>query len=236
MADVSLSDLGSSSSPLAGLEASDYAGYGSGGNASSPLDLLSGSGGGYGSAAALGIGALGFGAILGQGESPLPQQFGQLTGNVPYLQNTGAGLAQEGHGLIEQGQSALAMGQAGQLTAPQQAQLQQYQSGLTNQSRQQWAAMGRNPDQDSAFIGQTADIDAKVNAMAQQEIQTTIQLGLGEISGGNALAGQGLGYESAANQALIAAGQAQLAQDKAYSDSLTGAFSAIGKLFGAAIL
>jgi hypothetical protein len=207
-----------------------------------PLSLSSGNGlssssGGFdmGSAATLGIGALGFGAILGRGESPLPGQYGDLTGSVPNLRGTAAGLEGQGSALVKQGTEALGMGQRGELTPEQQAQLNVYRKGLDNTSRQQWANMGRNPDQDTSFISQTANIDERVNAMAAQEIQTTIQLGLGEISGGNSLIGQGLGFENAANQALLQAGQAQLAQDKNYSDSLTSAFSAIGKMAGAVL-
>lgn len=230
MADVSLSDLGSRSNPLGGLDASDYQGWGSGGNISGPGDI---SGAGWGSAAALGVGALGFGSILAKGESPLPQQFQQMEGNVPGMLQTGQGLVGQGQGLVGQGQSALAMAQAGQLTPEQQAQLKVYSGGLTNQARQQFYNSGQNPDESSAFISTTANIDAQVNAMAQQQIQTTIQLGLGEISSGNSLIGQGAGFENAANQVLLQAGQAQLQQDKDYSSSLTSAFSSIATLFGA---
>jgi len=185
-------------------------------------------------AGALGAGALGFGALLAQGPGSLPTQYGQLTAGVPGLQTEAHTLEAEGSGLVGKGQEALAMGQRGELTAPQQAQLKQYSGGLTNQARQQYMNMGRNPDQDTSFISATADIDSKVNAMAQQQIQTTIQLGLGEISSGSSLTGQGLGFENAANQALLAAGQAQLQQDKSYSDSLTSAFTSIGSMFAKA--
>jgi hypothetical protein len=83
MADVSLSDLGSSSSPLAGLDASDYEGYGSGGNASSPFDMSSS---GMAGAGMLGVGALGFGALMAQGPGQLPAQYGQLQASVPGMQ------------------------------------------------------------------------------------------------------------------------------------------------------
>src|ERR1700733_5024855 len=126
-----------------------------------------------------GVGAIGLGALLAQGPGSLPSEYGQLTGNVPNLQNMGQTSFNEGQGLIGQGQSALAMAQAGQLTAPQQAQLGQFQSGLTNQARQQFYSMGQDPDKSTGFVTQTANIDAQVNAMAQQEIQSTIQLGLG---------------------------------------------------------
>jgi hypothetical protein len=230
MADNSLDNLAMGSS-LAGDPLSLSAGNGLTSSSSS-------SSGGFdmGSAGALGAGALGLGAMLFKGEAPLPSQFGDLTSSVPNLRGQAGQLETQGHTLVGQGTDALAMAQRGELTAPQKAQLGQYETGLTNQARQQWASMGRNPDQDTSFISQTADIDAKVNAMAQQEIQTTIQLGLGEISGGNSLASTGLGFENAANQALITAGQAQLQQDKNYSDSLTAAFTSIGKMFGAMAL
>lgn len=209
-----------------------------------PLDLGSFTGGGSsgsgfnlsgGDIGALGLGALGFAAILGQGESPLPTEFTSLQQSVPTLQSQGSQAFGLGTGLVNQGQSALAMAQRGELTPEQQAQLKEYSTGLTSQARQQFYNMGRNPDADTGFLTQTANIDTQVNAMAQQQIQSTIQLGLGEISGGSGLMGQGLGFESAANQALIAAGDAQLKQDQNYSDSLTNAFGSIAKVFGAVL-
>jgi hypothetical protein len=232
MADVSLSDLGSSSNPLPGLDASDYEGFGSGGNISGSIGDP-GSSSLFSSAGALGLGALGLGAILGQGGASLPPQFQQLESNVPGMMSTGQGLVGQGQGLVGQGQQALAMGQAGTLTPEQQAQLKVYSTGLTNQARQQFYNMGTSPDSNTAFLSTTADIDTKVNAMAQQQIQTTIQLGLGEISGGSSLIGQGQGFENAANQILLQTGQAQLQADKNYSDSLTSVFSSIAKMLPA---
>lgn len=182
----------------------------------------------------LALGGAGLGAMLAMGPGSLPQQYGDLTGAVPGMRAEGHVLEGEGQALIGQGTEALRMAQHGELTPEQQAQLKQYSTGLTNQTRQQFAAMGRNPDQDTGFITQTANNDAQVNAMAQQQIQTTIQLGLGQISGGSSLSGQGLQFESAANQALIAAGEAQIKLDQAYSSSLTSAFGAIGQMFGVA--
>ena len=234
MADVSLSDLGSSSNPLPGLDASDYEGFGSGGNISGALgdpgssSLFSGAG-------ALGVGALGLGAILGMGPGSLPPQFGQMQSEVPGMLSTGQGLVSQGQGLVGQGQSALAMAQAGQLTPEQAAQVQVYGTGLTNQARQMYYNMGIDPGKDTSFLSTTADIDTKVNAMAQSQIQSTIQLGLGEISGGSSLIGQGLGFDNAANQILLQAGQAQLQQDKNYSDSLTSVFSGIAKMLPGAL-
>jgi hypothetical protein len=220
-----MSDLGVFDQPTYTGETPDLGG----GSSSSLFGGLNGSQ--LGGAAALGVGALGFGSILAKGESPLPAQYGQAEGQVPWLQSTGQGLVGQGSGLVSQGQSALAMAQAGQLTPEQQAQLSVYGSGLTNQARQQFYNMGQNPDQSTAFLSTTADIDAHINAMAQQQIQTTIQLGLGEISSGNSLISQGAGFENAGNQILLQAGQAQLQQDKDYSSSLTSAFSSIGSLF-----
>jgi hypothetical protein len=234
VADVSLSDLGSSSNPLSGLDASDYEGFGSGGNISGvPGDP--GSNSFLGSAGALGLGALGLGSLLAQGPGPLPGEFANLKYNAATMTDTGQGLTTQGQGLVSQGQSALAMAQRGELTPEQQAQVSQYGTGLTNQARQMYYNMGVSPDSNTSFLSTTADIDAKVNAMAQQQIQSTIQLGLGEISGGSSLIGQGLGFENAANQVLLQAGQAQLQQDKAYSDSLTSVFGSIAKLLPAVL-
>jgi hypothetical protein len=230
MADVSLSDLGSSSNPLPGLDSSDYTGFGTGGNVSG-VDF---SGSQMAGAGALGIGALGFGALLAQGPGQLPPQFGELQAQVPGMESSAAALEAQGSGLVGQGQQALAMGQAGQLTPEQQAQLKQYSTGLTNQSRQMFFNMGRNPDADTAAITQQGNVDAQVNAMAQQQIQTTIQLGLGEISGGSSLIGQGLGFQNAANNVLLQAGEAQLKSDQAYSSNLMSAFTSIGTLFAKA--
>ena len=193
------------------------------------------SGGQLGGAAMLGVGALGLGAILGEGESPLPQEFSQLTASVPGLQSQGSTLFGEGQTFEGQGAQALQMAQNGQLTPQQQAQLSLYSGGLKNQTAQTFASMGRNANQDTTAISQQADNDAKVNAMAQQQIQSTIALGLGETSAGASFSGQALGYENAANQALVEAGNAQLKQDQAYSSALTGAFSAIGTLLGGGI-
>jgi hypothetical protein len=186
-------------------------------------------------AGVLGLGALGIGSMIAQGPGNLPPAFQELTANVPGLEAQGAQTYGQGQSLVEQGQSALSMAQAGQLTPEQQAQVQTYGTGLTNQARQMYSNMGVNPDQDTSFLSTTANIDTQVNAMAQQQIQSTIQLGLGELSGGNSLISEGLGFENAANQALLQAGQAQIQQDQQYSSSLTGAFGAIGSLFGSVV-
>jgi hypothetical protein len=194
-------------------------------------------GGGLSGSSALGLGSLtigagGLAAILGQGESPLPSEFSQLTASVPTLQSQGATVFGEGQGYLNQGAQALQMAQNGQLTQPQQAELDLYSQGLKNQTAQTYAGMGRNANQDTSAISSQAHNDEMVNAMAQKEIQTTIALGLGETSAGGSLTGQALGFESAANQALIAAGNAQLQQDKDYSSALTGAFSSIAQILG----
>lgn len=199
-----------------------------------------GGGGGLSSSSALGLGSLavgagGLAAILGQGESPLPQEFSQLTNNnVPWLESSAQTLFSGGQNLTSQGADALRMAQNGQLTAPQQAQLQLFREGESNKAQQTYASMGRNINQDTSGISTQSHIDAEVNAMAQQQIQTTIALGLGETSAGNSMIGQSLSFENAANQALVQAGEAQLKQDAAYSSALTGAFSSIGQILGMA--
>ena len=75
------------------------------------------------------------------------------------------------------------MAQQGQLTGPQQAQLNLYRQGLQNQAQQTYASMGRNINQDTSGISTQAHIDEQVNAMSQQQIQSTIALGLGRDAG-----------------------------------------------------
>lgn len=183
----------------------------------------------------LGLGAAGLGLILGQGVAPLPSQYQTLQGDVPQETAEATGLEAGGAALSGQGAQALQMAQQGQLTPEQQAQLTLYQQGLQNQGIQTYAAMGRNFNQDTSAISTQGEIDTQVNAMAQQQIQTTVALGLGELSAGSNMTQEGLGFQNAANQALIAAGQAQLQLDTNYSNALTGVFSAIGSMAGAFI-
>lgn len=196
--------------------------------------------GGLSSSGALGLGSLaiggaGLGYLLSQGEPPLPTEFGQLTANVPGMEAQAQTLFGEGQGLTTQGTQALEMAQKGELTPEQQAQLKLYQGGLTNTAQQTFASMGRNINQDTSGISAQGNIDTQVNAMAQQQIQSTIALGLGELSAGSNMTGQALSFENAADSALIAAGQAQIQQDKSYSDSLTSVFSSIGNILGGAV-
>jgi hypothetical protein len=193
---------------------------------SSPLSL-----GSVGTAAAGGAGLAG---ILSLGETAPPWEFGQVASNAATLQNESGTLFGEGQTFTNQGAQALQMAQNGQLTQPQQAQLQLYQQSLQNQAAQAYASMGRNISEDTSGISTQANIDTQVNAMAQQQIQSTIALGLGETSAGSNFTGQALGYESAANQALIAAGNAQVQADQAYSSALSGVFSALGTIAGGA--
>lgn len=202
-------------------------------------DAGSGNGlsGGLSGSDALGLGGLaaggaGLGYLLSQGPAPLPQPFQQLEANVPGMEAEASTLESTGAGFAGQGAQALQQAQSGILTAPQQAQLTQYTQGLDNTAAQTFASMGRNINQDTSGIAAKADIDAKVNAMAQQEIQSTIALGLGETNAGLSYSGQGLQFQSAANQALITAGQAQMTADQNYSTALTGAFKAIGSIAG----
>lgn len=197
-------------------------------------------------AGALGLGALGLGTVLARGEQPIPQQFQQLEATVPQLQamaGTYGGQSQqlfgEGQQFLGQGQQALGTAAAGELTAPQAAALDLTRRGLDNTARQIYASMGRDPAHDTSFIETQEGIDQQTTALAQAYIQSTIQLGLGEVSAGQSLTGQAgqfgqlqLGAMSQASQALIAAGNAQLAQDKAYGDSLNAAFGAVGSLVG----
>ena len=194
------------------------------------------SGGQIGGAAMLGAGALGLGAILGEGESPLPSEFSTVTNTqVPWLQSAGQWAENQGQQFAGAGAQALQMAQNGVLTPQQQAQLSLYQNKLGNQTNQTFASMGRNPNQDTTAISAAADNDAKMIAASQAMIDSTIKLGLGEVTAGSTFFGQGVGAETAASNELIEAGNAQLKNDQAYSTALSGAFAAIGQIAGPAL-
>jgi hypothetical protein len=180
----------------------------------------------------LAAGGAGLAGLFSMGETAPPWEFGQVASNAATLEGESGTLFGEGQQFTNQGAQALQMAQNGQLTQPQQAQLQLYQQGLSNTAAQTYASMGRNINQDTSGISTQANIDTQVNAMAQQQIQSTIALGLGETSAGSNFTGQALGYENAANQALVQAGQAQVAADTAYSTALSGVFSALGTIAG----
>lgn len=204
----------------------DYGGKSGGSSSlfSSPLSLS-----GLGTVAAGGAGLAG---LFSMGETAPPWEFGQVANNASTLEGESGTLFGEGQTFTNQGAQALEMAQNGQLTQPQQAALQLYRQGLNNTAAQTYAGMGRNINQDTSGISTQANIDTEVNAMANQQIQSTIALGLGETSAGSSFSGQALGYESAANQALIAAGNAQVQADTAYSSALSGVFSALGSIAG----
>ena len=177
-------------------------------------------------------GGAGLAGLLTTSETAPPWEYGQIASNAGTEETQGQQLFGAGQGYLGQGAQALAMGQAGQLTPEQTAQLQLSRQGLQNQAAQMFASMGRNIGQDTSGISVQADIDAKMIAASQTMIQSTIQLGLSESQIGTGLTGAGLGAENAANQALAVAGKAQVDADTAYSNALTGAFSAIGTILG----
>lgn len=190
---------------------------------------------GAGSILGLGVGAADLGLLLTQGEPSLPSEFNVLQETyAPTEFSQGQASYGQGQSYLAQGQQALAMAQKGQLTPEQAAQLSLYRTGLENTASQEYYNMGRSPTRDTSFISQQGLIDTQVNAMAQQQIQTTIQLGLGETSAGTSLESLGLGYESSANQALVAAGTAQMQNDQNYNGAIQNAFSAMAGVFSIA--
>lgn len=193
----------------------------------------SSSGFNWGGAGALALGAGALGYLVSQGPAPLPQAAQEAQGNVPFLESQAQWAAGLGKTYSGQGAEALAMAQKGELTPEQTAVLQQNRQGLQNTAAQTYASMGRNANQDTSFISTQGDIDAKINAMAQQEIQTTIQLGMTELQAGATFSGQATADMNAANQELMAIAQMQLGSDKNYTDALTGVFAGIAKMLPA---
>jgi hypothetical protein len=166
------------------------------------------------------------------GPSPLPSQYGTITGQIAPTQfNQGGALFTTGAGLQSMGQQELAVAAAGQLTAPQQAALSQYHTGLENTALQTYENMGLTPSRTTSYISTEADIDQKTLAMAQQFIQSTIALGGAALAAGASFFGLGEQAESAAANELNQAGAAQLQNDKAYSDLIGSVFGSIAKIF-----
>jgi hypothetical protein len=198
-------------------------------------------GGGFGSlsgANLLGLGTLGVGAgalgyMLSQGPAPLPSEFSTVTGtNVPALEQQAGALNAEGQQYINAGETTPSNAAAGILTPEQQATLSLTSSGLANKTDQTLASEGVDPNKSTNAISFAALNDAQVSAMGQQFIQSSIALGLGQVQAGTTMTGQASADLSAADQALISAGQAQIQQDTNYSNSLTSVFSTIGSMFG----
>jgi hypothetical protein len=169
------------------------------------------------------------------GPSPLPPQTSTVTGTyAPTLFNQGGAAFAGGQSLAAGGESALAMAQAGQLTAPQQAQLGIYQRDLENQALTTYRGMGIEPTKSTSFLSTQQDIDQHVLAMSQQFIQSTIALGGAELSAGASFMGLGAQFEDAASKDLLATAQMQIQQDTAYSNLIGSTFASIAKMAGAA--
>lgn len=179
------------------------------------------------------IGAADLAYVLGKGESPLPSEFQNVTQTyAPTEFAQGQSEFAQGQQLVGLGTQGFKMAQAGKLTAPQAAQLGQTRESLQNQAAQMYYGMGRSPTHDTSFIGTQADIDAKIGAMYNSFIQSTIALAGAEMSAGHSLEASGIAAESAATQATLQAGQAQFAADQDYSNAIQAAFGAVAKGFG----
>ena len=217
---------------------SDALGGGIAGGDAGGLDPNTGGFAGLSGASLLGLGTLGAGTgalgyMLSQGPAPLPPEFGAVTGtNVPALEKQAGVLNTEGQQYISAGEQTLSNAAAGILTPEQQATLSLTKSGLTNKTDQTLASEGQDPNRSTNAISFAALNDAQVSAMGQQFIQSSIALGFGQVTAGTTMTGQASADISAADQALIAAGQAQIQQDTNYSNSLTSVFSTIGSMFG----
>src|SRR5215831_1305531 len=208
------------------------------------LDQLSspgGLGGGFGgdgglsplTVGALGAGAAGVGLMMAQGPAKLPLQFQYAEGQVPGMLQQSGQLYSQGQGLVNQAKEAYGMAQRGELTPEQAAQLGLTRQSLENTARQTYASMGRDPGKDTSFISTEQNIDAATTAMAQQYIQSTIALAGSQMAAGGGLIGRSQAEQNAANQVMIAAGQAQIQLDTNYSNQMAAMFKAIGTVAGA---
>lgn len=141
---------------------------------------------------------------LARGESKVPSQFGTLTDT--------------GNQLNAIGEQNLQLAANNQLTAPQAASIATTREGLVNQLRQQVYSSGQDPNTSTTFQQGMQQIDQQIEAMTQTMINNTLTAGLQET-------GQ-------ASQDLIAAGNAQVAQDTAFSSAIGSAAQALGTVVG----
>lgn len=166
-------------------------------------------------------------------EAPLPPQTGTVTGvYAPQQYAQGQADIAQGSALAAGGQSALAMAQRGELTAPQQAQLDVYRKGLENTALQTYSGMGITPSKSTSYLSTQEDIDTKTLAMSQAFIQSTIALGGTELSAGTTMMGLGAQFEDAATKDLLATAQMQVQQDQVYSKLIGDTLMSIGKMAG----
>ena len=179
------------------------------------------------------------------GPSPLPPQTGTVTNVLAPTQLAqgqqafagGEALVAGGQSLLAGGQSALEMAQRGELTPPQQAQLDVYKKGLENTALQTYSSLGITPSKSTSYLSTQEDIDTKTLAMAQSFIQSTIALagaeftaGGAEFSAGTSMMGLGAQFEDAATKDLLATAQMQVQQDQAYSKLIGDTLGSIAKM------
>ena len=135
-----------------------------------------------------------------RGEGQVPPQFGTLENQAGALNTAG--------------QANIAMAAANQLTPGQAAQIATTRESLVNQLRQQIYSSGQDPDNSTAFSEGMVGVEQQLTAMTQTMIANTLTAGLQETG------------QSATD--LIAAGNAQIAQDTAFTNALSAAATALG--------
>ena len=152
---------------------------------------------------ALSLGLMGLSlAGVGSQQNKQPEAVGKLEQNA----NVSSDLARQ----------YLAAAQAGQLTGPQQASLDQYKQQAKNQIRQYFSSIGQFDS--TSRIQAEAQIDQTAVAMQQQLVQQTLQ--------------NGLSLMGAANTPLGQVAQYQMGQDQALVNAMGSFAQGIGSLFG----
>ena len=120
--------------------------------------------------------------------------------------------------LIATENADLAAANAGQLTAPQQANVTQYVQNSTNQLYQMLASEGvTNPQNDSRFIAGMQQIQQQVQVMTQNYIQQTFQ--------------QAMSAAGQASSNLTSAANMQTTADLAFTSAMSSAIGSIGGMW-----
>ncbi len=203
-----------------------------------------GSGWGW-KAAGLGLAAAPLALTLAKGTSSIPQQATDAAVASP---QQGAIAAQQQQIAAQQQANSAQAAAASQPfvnsvianspTLTQAAQLNQQQQNLTNQWRQVLFNQGvQRPEADSRWPQIQQQIQQQMQIQTQTMIQSNLQAALGFQGSANTSLGQSSGSlsaasgaTSAASQNLLAIANLQVQQDTAYTNAISGATSALGKV------
>ena len=157
----------------------------------------------------------GKGGTSGANTTPDTSQLGLLqanaTGNNPQLMGAAS--------------NAVNSFNTGTISAPQQAQIDNFVQNATNQLRQQYLSAGRDPTNDTDYVQGVQQIQLQALAMEQQFLNSNLAAGLSEQGAANTAT-------ATAGSLVTNAAQIALQQDANYQAALANAMKGVGTFLG----